>query len=38
MRTGAQPEFFIGAGGGGGWGKADPEAIYNMHLLLKIML
>jgi hypothetical protein len=34
---GARPEFFI-AGGGGGEGEADPEAIYNLCLILKSVL
>jgi hypothetical protein len=29
--AGAHPEFFFGAG-------ADPEALYNLTLILKIML
>jgi hypothetical protein len=32
--AGAHPEFFVGGGGGG----ADPEAMYNLYLILKIML
>jgi len=31
--------FFGGGGGGGGWGSgADPEAICNFYLILKIIL
>jgi hypothetical protein len=32
--TGVHPEFFLGAGGGRG---ADPEALYNLYLILKIV-
>jgi hypothetical protein len=31
--SGAHPEFFIGGGGGG-----DPEAVYNLCLILKIVI
>jgi hypothetical protein len=34
FRTGAHPEFFLRGGGRG----ADPEAIYNLCSILKIML
>jgi hypothetical protein len=36
-RLGAHPEFFDGGGVGCG-GEADPEAIYNLCLILKIQL
>jgi hypothetical protein len=32
IESGAHPQFFLGGGG------ADPEAIYNLCLILKIML
>jgi hypothetical protein len=34
--AGAHPEFFLEGGWGGG--RADPEAIYNLCLILKITL
>jgi hypothetical protein len=36
VRVAAHPEFSLGGGGGGG--GADPEPIYNLCLILKIML
>jgi hypothetical protein len=37
--SGTHPEFFLGMGGGGvGSGRADPEAIYNLCSILKIIL
>jgi hypothetical protein len=33
LSTRAHPEFFVGGRGG-----ADPEAIYNLYLILKIIL
>jgi hypothetical protein len=36
--SGAHPEFFLGCGGVGGWVGADPEAIYKICLILKIVL
>jgi len=34
-RSGAYPEFLIG--GGGGERRADPEALYNLCLILKTL-